>query len=145
MDTNTGDWDLREAAPISAIVPARNEEENIARAVESLAAQQPIREIIVVNDQSTDRTAEILSGLVARIPHLRVLEAGELPPGWVGKNRAASLGAAEARGEWLLFTDADAVHLPGSARRALQTAKRPARRWFRTHPGRSCAHGGSER
>jgi hypothetical protein len=123
MDTNTGDWALREAAPISAIVPARNEEENIARAVESLAAQEPIREIIVVNDQSTDRTAEILSGLAARIPRLRVLEAGELPAGWVGKSHAASLGAAEARGEWLLFTDADAVHLPGSAKQAVADAE----------------------
>ena len=107
---------------ISAIVPARNEEENIARCVESLAAQAPIREIIVINDQSTDRTAEILSDLVARIPKLKVLETSELPAGWVGKNYAVSLGAAQAKNEWLLFTDADATHLPRSTERALQDA-----------------------
>lgn len=111
------------AAPaVSAIVPARNEEENIARCVESLAAQEPVQEIIVINDQSTDRTAALLSVLASRIPKLKVLETSELPAGWVGKNYAVSLGAAQARCEWLLFTDADAVHLPGSTERALQDA-----------------------
>src|SRR5690348_17130173 len=103
---------------VSAIVPARNEEENIARCVESLAAQVPIREIIVINDQSTDRTAEILGDLVARIPKVKMLETSELPAGWVGKNYAVSLGAAQAKNEWLLFTDADATHLPRSTERA---------------------------
>ena len=107
---------------VSAIVPARNEEENIARCVESLAAQVPIREIIVINDQSTDRTAEILGDLVARIPKVKMLETSELPAGWVGKNYAVSLGAAQAKNEWLLFTDADATHLPRSTERALQDA-----------------------
>jgi GT2 family glycosyltransferase len=110
------------AALISAIVPARNEEDNIGRCVESLVGQAPIGEIIVVNDQSTDRTAEILAELASRTPHLRVLETTELPAGWVGKNYALSIGAALARGTWLLFTDADAQHLPGSAERALADA-----------------------
>jgi glycosyltransferase involved in cell wall biosynthesis len=107
---------------VSAIVPARDEEENIARAVESLATQEPIGEIIVVNDQSTDRTAQILAALSERDERVCVLETRELPAGWVGKNYALSLGAAEAHGEWLLFTDADAVHLPGSTSRALELA-----------------------
>ncbi len=110
-------------ASVSAIVPARNEEANIARAVESLAVQPEIAEVIVVNDQSADRTAAILAELAARLPKLRVLETGELPAGWVGKNYAASLGAAAATSEWLLFTDADAVHLPGSTARALADAQ----------------------
>ncbi|HYL10167.1 MAG TPA: glycosyltransferase [Candidatus Acidoferrales bacterium] len=107
---------------VSAIVPARNEEETIAAAVTSLAAQPEIAEVIVVNDQSTDRTAEVLRSLSASAPKLRLLESGALPPGWVGKNHALSQGAAAAKGNWLLFTDADAVHLPGSAGRALETA-----------------------
>jgi hypothetical protein len=107
---------------ISVIIPARNEEASIARAVESIAAQPEVGEVIVVDDQSTDRTAEILAALAARIPKLKVLETLALPRGWVGKNYAASLGAAAATGEWLLFTDADAFHLPGSARRALSDA-----------------------
>ncbi len=109
-------------ATVSAIVPARNEEATIARAVESLAAQPEIAEIIVINDQSTDSTAVILKELAARIPRLRVLETNELPDGWIGKNYALSLGAARAGGEWLLFTDADAVHLPGSTAYALRDA-----------------------
>jgi glycosyltransferase involved in cell wall biosynthesis len=107
---------------VSVIIPARNEEASIARAVESVAAQAEVGEVIVVNDQSRDRTAEILSDLAARSPKLMVLETRELPTGWVGKNYAVSLGAASARGDWLLFTDADTYHLPGSTRRALDDA-----------------------
>ena len=107
---------------VSAIIPARNEEASIARAVESVAAQPEIAEVIVVNDQSSDRTGVILDALKAQIPKLRVLESGALPAGWTGKNHAVSAGAAAARGDWLLFTDADTVHMPGSTRRALNDA-----------------------
>lgn len=78
--------------------------------------------MIVVNDQSTDRTGAILVELAARIPKLRVLATGALPSGWTGKNYAVSIGAAAATGDWLLFTDADTYHLPGSTRRALTDA-----------------------
>jgi cellulose synthase/poly-beta-1,6-N-acetylglucosamine synthase-like glycosyltransferase len=107
---------------VSAIVPARNEEATIGAAIQSLASQPEIGEIIVINDQSTDGTAAILQQLCARFPDLHVWETKELPRGWVGKNYAVSLGAAQAQGEWLLFTDADAVHLPGSTARALADA-----------------------
>jgi glycosyltransferase involved in cell wall biosynthesis len=110
------------SSTVSAIVPARNEEGSIAQTVESLASQPEIAEIVVVNDQSTDGTAAILAELAMCIPKLKVLEAPELPAGWVGKNHAASLGAAAAPGDWLLFTDADTVHLHGSTRRALEDA-----------------------
>jgi glycosyltransferase involved in cell wall biosynthesis len=113
---------MTSAITISAIIPARNEEVSIARAVESVAAQPEIGEVIVVNDQSTDRTAEILEGLARRIEKVRVVNTDDLPAGWVGKNNAVSLGAAEATGDWLLFTDADTFHEPGSARRALSDA-----------------------
>lgn len=108
---------------VSAIVPARNEETTIAAAVQSLAAQPEIKEILVINDQSTDGTAALLRELSSHFAQLRVLESTELPPGWVGKNHAAWLGAAQAGGEWLLFTDADGVHLPGSTARALEDAR----------------------
>jgi glycosyltransferase involved in cell wall biosynthesis len=107
---------------VSAIVPARNEETTIASAVSSLAAQPEIKEIIVVNDQSSDGTAAELEQLSAQYTQLRVLQTNALPDGWVGKNYAVSLGAAQATGDWLLFTDADGVHLPGSAARALADA-----------------------
>ncbi len=104
---------------ISAIVPARDEEAVIAACIESLAAQPEIAEIIAVNDQSSDRTLEILRELAARIPQLRVVEATAPPPGWVGKNHAAHLGVQQATQQWLLFTDADAVLLAGAVEKAL--------------------------
>lgn len=108
---------------VTAVIPARNEEASIARAVESVAVQAEVGELIVVNDQSTDRTGEILTALAAKIPKLRVLETGALPGGWTGKNYALSIGAAAASGDCLLFTDADTFHLPGSTARALGDAK----------------------
>jgi len=107
---------------VSAIIPARNEEASIARAVESVAAQPEIGEVIVVDDQSTDGTASALAELARRLPKVKVMNAGDLPRGWVGKNHAAGVGAAQAKGEWLLFTDADTYHLPGATRRALVDA-----------------------
>ena len=114
---------LPKSLRISAIVPARDEEAVIAACVESLAQQPEIAEILVVNDQSTDRTAEIVRGLVAKFPRVRLLETTGLPTGWIGKNHAVWLGAQQAKGDWLLFTDADAVHEKDSAAKALHIAE----------------------
>jgi glycosyltransferase involved in cell wall biosynthesis len=114
---------LNEDQPrISAVVPARNEEAVIAACLRSLAQQPEILEILVVDDQSTDRTAEIVGKLSRQDPRIRLIHAAELPAGWVGKNHAVWLGAREARGDWLLFTDADAVHSADSASRAMELA-----------------------
>jgi glycosyltransferase involved in cell wall biosynthesis len=115
---------LNETKPrISAIVPARNEEAVIATCVESLAQQKEILEIVVVDDQSTDRTAEIMEELSRSDSRVRLLRSTELPAGWVGKNHAVWLGSREVQGDWLLFTDADAVHAANSAARAMDLAK----------------------
>ena len=107
---------------ISVIVPARNEEDSLAACLQSLAAQTGANfEIIVVDDHSTDRTREIALSFSGR--GVLVIEAPPLPPGWTGKNNALAAGAQKARGEWLLFTDADTVHLPGSLSRALDEAE----------------------
>jgi cellulose synthase/poly-beta-1,6-N-acetylglucosamine synthase-like glycosyltransferase len=108
---------------VSAIVPARNEDAVIAACVRSLALQQEIAEVLVVDDQSSDRTAEIVRSLAVEFPKVRLMKAAELPAGWVGKNNAVWIGASEARSGWLLFTDADAVHEVNSAARALEIAK----------------------
>ena len=107
---------------VAAIVPARNEEVSIAACITSLAAQPEIVEIIAVNDQSSDHTAEILHGLAKNISHLRVIDAPAPPAGWVGKNHAVSLGAHQASSPWLLFTDADAVLLEGAIAKAIALA-----------------------
>ena len=105
---------------VSIIIPARNEEASLASCLESLIGQTRVAfEIIVVNDHSSDRTSAIANSF----PNVKVMDAPTLPPGWTGKNNAMIAGAAEARGEWLLFTDADTVHLPGSLARALNEAK----------------------
>lgn len=109
---------------ISTIVPARDEEENIEAVVRSLAAQPEIAEILVIDDQSTDRTSEVLMRLAADIPRLRIMQSGELPSGWVGKNHALWMGAQAARCDWMLFTDADTVLLPDAAHRAVEDAQR---------------------
>jgi glycosyltransferase involved in cell wall biosynthesis len=106
---------------VSVIVPARNEEVSLGACLDSLVAQAGVKfEIIVVDDGSTDRTREIAQSFSA----VRVIDAGRLPPGWSGKNNALVAGAVVARGEWLLFTDADTVHRAGSLSRSLEEARR---------------------
>ena len=102
---------------MSVIVPARNEEASLGACLQSLAAQGGVSfEIIVVDDASTDRTREIAQSF----PSVRIVDAGPPPSGWTGKNNAMYAGQKVARGEWLLFTDADTVHKPGSLARALK-------------------------
>lgn len=105
---------------VSVIIPARNEEANLGACLESLVTQGGTTfEIIVVDDASSDRTREIARSFFG----VQVLEAPPLPSGWTGKNNAVVAGARIARGEWLLFTDADTVHLPGSLAGAVAEAE----------------------
>lgn len=110
---------------VSIIVPARNEEANLGACLQSLVSQSEVDlEIIVVDDESVDRSREIAQSfgqvrVIAADP-LRRDDTGAL---WSGKNNALVSGTKEARGKWLLFTDADTVHRPGSLRRALKEAE----------------------
>lgn len=115
-------WDALPA--LSILVPACNEETTVERAMRSLLAlDYPDLEIIAVDDRSTDATGAILDRLAASDPRLRVLHITELPPGWLGKNHALHIASQEARGEWLLFTDADVVFAPDTLRRAVAYAR----------------------
>jgi chlorobactene glucosyltransferase len=103
----------RLTAPISVLIPARNEEENIEACVRALAASQhPLEEIVVCDDHSTDQTPAILARLQAELPQLRVIQGRPLAEGWVGKPHATHQLAQAARGEVLLFVDADTVFTP---------------------------------
>lgn len=108
------------AALVSVIIPARNEARNIERCVRSvLASSYPSLEVIVVNDHSTDATGTIARAINTQDPRLTVVDAPDLPSGWFGKQWACATGARAARGELLLFTDADTRHAPDLLSRAV--------------------------
>jgi chlorobactene glucosyltransferase len=114
-----------QAAPsLSIVVPARDEERSIERCVRSLVSQRGVEsEVIVVDDGSTDATPALLARLAAEFPALRVVAGEPLPEGWVGKPWACAQGARVARGEWLLFTDADSSHEPHASASTLAFAR----------------------
>lgn len=96
---------------VSVILPARNEERYIARCLDSLLAQDYSNfEIIAINDSSTDKTGEIMKEYAARDPRVVHVDAPAKPEGWAGKNWACHQAYLHAKGEVLLFTDADTEH-----------------------------------
>ena len=103
---------------VSVIVPARNEARNIERCVRSVlgTSYSPI-EVIVVDDRSSDGTAAIVAPATG--DRLRLVRGVDLPEGWFGKQWALVQGFKQARGELLLFTDADTRHTPELLPRAL--------------------------
>ncbi|MEI8101913.1 MAG: glycosyltransferase family 2 protein [Chlorobium sp.] len=107
---------------VSVLVPARNEAMNIERCVRSLLRQEYSSfEIIVLDDGSTDATPELLRELVGLSGgHLRTLNGEALPEGWHGKSWACHQLEREAKGELLLFTDADTMHQPDSLCRSVR-------------------------
>ncbi len=142
-DVSRPEWDRNPVLPagnprVSIIVPARNEEESIEQALNTLLAlDYDNYEVIAVNDRSTDSTGEIMERISAN-PHFsqkaremghpefrsfRAVHHTELPPGWLGKTHAMWTAANQASGDWLLFTDADVLFKPDSLRRALAYAE----------------------
>ena len=118
---------------ISVLVPARNEEHRIRECLASLIAQQPpVREIILLDDRSSDRTADIARELGfleqeksgGKTTRLKLLHGEKLPPGWVGKNWACHQlsQSADTGSPHLLFTDADTIHGDACVRTALAHA-----------------------
>ena len=110
-----------QGAFVSVLVPARNEEQNIERCVRSLLRQEyaPF-EILVLDDGSTDATPELLHSLVKESGgKVRVLQGKPLPEGWHGKSWACSQLGHQAKGELLLFTDADTMHESDALRRTV--------------------------
>jgi glycosyltransferase involved in cell wall biosynthesis len=132
------EWDRRLVATagkvsgnprVSIIVPARNEERDIAQSLlRLLELDYDNYEVIAVNDRSTDRTGELMERVAANLSpdatgRLRILHHQELPPGWLGKTHAMWTATNQATGDWLLFTDADVLFKPDSLRRAVAYAE----------------------
>jgi chlorobactene glucosyltransferase len=115
MWKNTYPPELLEGPLVSVLIPARNEEKNIENCVNSLRNQNyKDYEILVINDNSTDDTMNILNRLAGEDPRVRVFNGAPLPEDWYGKPFALHQLSREAKGEILLFTDADTVHNPSS-------------------------------
>jgi chlorobactene glucosyltransferase len=113
------------AARVSILVPARDEERNIAACVASLAAQDypaGAFEVLVLDDRSSDRTGAIVADLAARYPAVRLLRGKDLPGGWGGKAHACQQLADAASGDWLLFVDGDTTHAPQMLRTVVGAA-----------------------
>jgi chlorobactene glucosyltransferase len=116
---------------VSVIVPARNEAHNIARCVTSiLSTTYPNMEMIVVDDSSTDGTAQIARDAAQRDPRARFIASPPLPEGWFGKQWACASGARIARGSVLQFTDADTVHGPDLLTRSVNAMRRARAQLF---------------
>jgi chlorobactene glucosyltransferase len=124
---------------VSVVVPARDEERGIGAAVASLRAlDYPRFEVVVVDDESRDGTLAAARAAAGDDPRVRVLAGGALPPGWVGKSWACWQAVRVARGDWLLFTDADVVHAPDSLGRAVTMARRLGRGGLTLFPTIDC-------
>jgi glycosyl transferase family 2 len=110
---------------VSVLIPARDEELHLERALRSVLEQDLApAEVIVVDDRSSDRTPEILARLAAQYPALRVIRVDELPPGWLGKNHALHVAAQAAASPLLMSADADVVFDPTVLRRAVTLLER---------------------
>lgn len=108
---------------LAIIIPVRNEEAEVEGALGSvLQLDYPGKQIIVINDRSTDRTPAILQRMATAHPDLTLLTITDLPDGWLGKNHALYQGYRASATEWILFTDADVFFQSGALKKALSYA-----------------------
>lgn len=106
---------------VSIILPARNEERYIRRCIDSLIKQDyPDFEIVMVNDESSDKTLEIMNEYQNSYPDFKVLSVKRPDDNWVGKNWACYQGYLKSNGNLLLFTDADSYHSENTMSLAVQ-------------------------
>jgi glycosyltransferase involved in cell wall biosynthesis len=99
---------------VSLLVPMRNESANLPRSLPAMLAQQDVAELILLDDQSSDGSAELARSILGGIPNARVVSGAPLPPGWIGKNWACQQLSEQAAGELLMFCDADVVLADGA-------------------------------
>jgi glycosyltransferase involved in cell wall biosynthesis len=110
---------------VSVLIPARNEEDNLAPCLDAVLAQgDAVAEVLVYDDHSTDGTAAVVARYAVRDRRVSAVPAEPLPDGWCGKPFACDRLAASAASPWLLFLDADARLLPGAVTRIAAEAER---------------------
>ncbi len=115
LDTTRRIWPF-----VSVCIPARNEEARIGPCLESLLSQDyPHYEVLVLDDQSTDGTRDLLTRYSKKNRHLKILRGKSLPVDWVGKSWACHQLSQKAKGAWILFTDADTWHHPDTLKRSV--------------------------
>ena len=111
--------------PVSVLIPARDEEDNLPPLLESLMRQGPeVGEVLVLDDQSTDNTAAVVEEYSKRDPRIRVIRGERRPAGWFGKTWAGKQLADAARFRWFLFLDADVVLERGAVNAVMDGARR---------------------
>jgi hypothetical protein len=109
---------------VAVLIPARNEERNIAACVESVLASRGVElEVLVLDDGSSDSTAEIVNEIAARDARVRLLQAPTLPAGWNGKQHACWILAQESNSPVMLFLDADVRVRPDAIARCASTQR----------------------
>jgi cellulose synthase/poly-beta-1,6-N-acetylglucosamine synthase-like glycosyltransferase len=124
LSKNSQGVPLKHIPLVSIIIPTRNESKRINNCIETLKSQTyPKLEIIVIDD-STDNTKDVIKGIVGNDKRFKIIKQKKLPSGWVGKPFAVQQGSSIAQGEWLIFIDADTFYHPVLVERVVEFAQR---------------------
>ena len=99
---------------VTVVIAARNEAESVSKCLTSILTQERVKEIIFVDDHSTDKTLELAKKVADDSGRVRILSAPYVPDGWTGKTHALNYGARDITTEYILFTDADVLISPGT-------------------------------
>jgi chlorobactene glucosyltransferase len=121
---------------VAVLIPARDEEANLPTCLDAVLKQgDAVIEVLVYDDHSTDGTARVISEYARLDDRVRAIEPVPLPTGWLGKNFACHQLAKAAKGEWLLFIDADARLLDGAVERMVEEANLRRLKFLSCWPG----------
>lgn len=127
------------APSVTAIIPAKDEAATIAACLASVRAQAyPGLDVIVVDDRSTDGTADAARAAADGDPRVRIRSIEHLPAGWTGKTHALHEAAKSAKGDWIWFIDADTRHEPESLSIAMEYARRHGAKLMSLLPEMRC-------
>jgi chlorobactene glucosyltransferase len=120
---------------ISILIPARNEEKNISACLQSVLNQSYNNyEVVVLNDNSTDKTKSIVEELIKLHPNLKLVEGENLPSQWLGKNWACHQLSQTAKGDYFLFIDADVELCPKAVESSIQMINKNNLKMFSVFP-----------